>query len=213
MNDIDKRFKNIDNSKTFKHLLSSLDLKNRSVLDIGCSNGEFLRHFGKGSVGLTISHDEVKEAKERGLDVRYANIEDGNIKLEKTFDVIFANNIFEHLYSPHGFLVEVKKFLKPKGALVLGVPCFPKISLLLNFTKFRGSLAVSHINFFTKGTLKETVLRGGWNVSEVRSFHMANKFLDNLLSIIAPHFYVVATPVADFKYHEKREKELEGYKK
>lgn len=212
MTNIEKRFNRIANSKTFKNILNRFDLDNKSVLDIGCSYGEFLCHFGEKSVGLTISNDEVEYGKLKGLDIRYSNIEDWDIELDQKFDVIFANNILEHLYSPHRFLIEIKKFLKSDGILVLGVPCFPKIVSLLSLGKFRGSLASNHINFFTKNTLKESVLRAGWNVSEVRSFHVKNRILDSILGIIAPHFYVVASPVKNFEYHDKRKKELEGYK-
>ena len=211
MTDIEKRFEEVKKSNTFKNILNKFDLSNKSVLDIGCSYGEFLTHFGNESVGLTISHDEVEYGESKGLDIRYTNIENFDIKLDKKFDVIFANNIFEHLYSPHQFLIRIKKYLKDDGILILGVPVFPKIVSLLRLSKFRGSLAVSHINFFTKNTLKETVLRAGWEVSGIRSFHVENRILDRVLSIIAPHFYVVAVPKKGFEYNEKRLKELEGY--
>lgn len=211
MNNIEKRFKGVENSKTFKNILDILDLKSKTVLDIGCSYGEFLCHFGNNSVGLTVSHKEVEYGKLKGLNIKRANIEDDRIVLDQQFDVVFANNIIEHLHSPHRFLVETKKFLKSDGILVLGVPCFPKVVSLLKLRKFRGCLASNHINFFTRDTLKETVLRAGWNISEVRSFHIKNKILDHTLSIITPHFYVVATPIKNFEYNEKRRKELEGY--
>jgi SAM-dependent methyltransferase len=214
MNDkkIEKRFENVGKSKTFQNILKAYSLNKKSVLDIGSSYGEFLAHFGKGSVGLTISKEESDYGKERGLDNRYGNIEDENVPVNQKFDAIFANNIFEHLYSPHSFLIKVKKFLKDDGVLILGVPAVPKIVFLWKFSKFRGSLAHSHINFFTRQTLQKTVERGGWFVLENRSFHSKNSILDWLLNLIAPHFYVVARPDMNFSYHEKRQNELKGYK-
>lgn len=208
---IEERFHNTGKSKTFRNIVTTLNLDTKRVLDIGCSYGEFLAHFGRGSIGVTITNDEVLYGKKKGLDIRYGNIESTDFVLNETFDVIFANNIFEHLYSPHDFLCKVKKYLKPGGVLVLGVPCIPKIVSLLKLNKFRGSLAGAHINFFTRDTLIKTVERAGYNITSTRGFHFKNKIIDHLLDPIYPHFYVTGAPKPDFKYSEKRMKELAGY--
>jgi len=208
---IEKRFANIAKSKTFKNIVKIFDLDKKSVFDIGCSYGEFLSFFGKGSVGLTIHHNEVAYGKSKGLDIRYGNIESETFVLDEKFDVIFANNLLEHLYSPHSFLCDIKKFLKPDGVLILGVPCVPKVVFLYHLKKFRGSLAGAHINFFTRNTLTISVERGGWIPITTRAFHFSNKFIDHLFDPIYPHFYVVATVDPNFKYSRGRLRELDGY--
>jgi len=208
---VEKRFENASKSKTFLNKVRLFGLDKKSVLDIGCCNGENLVHFGLGSTGLTINPEEVAVGTAHGLDIRLGNIEATDFSLDQTYDVIFANNLFEHLYSPHAFLIKIKQFLKPGGILILGVPCIPKIVSLLHITKFRGSLADAHINFFTRDTLIKTVERAGWKPKETRGFHFANSFVDHLLDPIYPHFYVVASPDPDFKYSDKRLKELAGY--
>jgi 2-polyprenyl-3-methyl-5-hydroxy-6-metoxy-1,4-benzoquinol methylase len=209
----ENNFKNISRSKTFKNIIRHFDLDKKSVFDIGCSSGQFLIHFGPKSVGLTIIKDEVEYGKSKGLNVRYGNIESEDFILNQKFDAVFANNIFEHLESPHLFLRKITKYLLPNGILILGVPCIPKIVSLLRFNKFRGSLAIAHINFFTKETLLKTVERAGWKISAIRGFRFANKFIDKLLNPIYPHFYVIAKNDPNFKYSEKRLKEFEGYNK
>jgi 2-polyprenyl-3-methyl-5-hydroxy-6-metoxy-1,4-benzoquinol methylase len=209
--EIEKRFENINKSKTFGNIVKTFSLDKKLVLDIGCSYGEFLFHFGRGSTGITIVEEEVKYAKNKGLDVIYGNIESDEFTFEKKFDVVFANNIIEHLYSPHGFLIKIKDSLKPGGLLILGVPCIPKIVSLLHLNKFRGSLAVSHINFFTRDTLIKTVEQAGYEIKETRGFRFLSKITDHLLDWIYPHFYVIAMPQKDFKYPEKRLKELKEY--
>jgi SAM-dependent methyltransferase len=212
-NKIETRFKNQAKSKTFKNIISKFNLKNKSVLDIGCSYGEFLVHFGEGSLGLSISEEEVAYGKKKGLNIVYGNIEYDEVEIPGKYDVIFANNILEHLYSPHDFLIKIKRYLKEDGFLILGVPCAPTLKPLIYLDKFKGSLAVAHINFFTKYTLEKTVERAGWKVIEVGGFHFFNTSVDKLLNPIYPHFYVVARPLSEFKYHEKRIKELKGYTK
>ena len=206
-----KRFDNVSRSKTFRNIISTLNLDKMSVLDIGCSYGEFLAHFGPGSCGLTLGHDHVEYAKRHDLNVKYGNIEEGDLSIGR-FDVIFANNIFEHLNSPHKFLITIKKYLKDDGILILGVPCIPRIRSLMCLEKFRGSLASAHINFFTRETLKLTAERAGWTVFQVRGFRFASKCLDSLLNPIYPHFYVITKIDKDFVYSSKRMKDLAGYK-
>lgn len=210
--EIEKRFKNTAQSKTFENIVRTFGLDKKTVLDIGCSFGEFLINFGKNSVGITIAEDEVEYGRKKGLDIRQGNIESDDFILNEKFDVIFSNNLFEHLYSPHNFLCKIKKYLKPNGMLILGVPCIPKIVSLLRTNKFRGSLAEAHINFFTRDTLRKTIERAGYNIVTIRGFHFTDKFVDFLLNPLYPHFYVVTTPDPNFKYTEKRMKELAGYK-
>ncbi len=209
--EIANRFKNVSRSKTFRNILRLFDLDKKAVLDIGCSYGEFLIHFGKGSAGITIIPEEVSYGTSLGLDVRLGNIEADDFVLSEKFDAIFSNNLLEHLYSPHNFLIKIKSYLKSEGNLILGVPCVPKIASLSRLKKFRGSLASAHINFFTQATLLTTVERAGWKVRVIRGFHFGNKTLDKLFDPIYPHFYVVAMPDPDFKYAEKRARELKGY--
>lgn len=195
-------------STTFQNIVTAYQLRDRRVLDIGCSYGEHLVHFGKGSVGLTITEPEVMFGKEKGIDIRYGNIEDSNFKIDEKFDAIFANNIFEHLFSPHYFLYRARRILAENGTLILGVPCVPKFAFLMRIQKFRGSLSLPHINFWTSDTLRKTVERGGFRVRETRGFHFRNKVVDALFELVYPHFYCIATPIKDFVYPEKRMGEL-----
>lgn len=195
-------------SATFQNIVTAYQLRDRRVLDIGCSYGEHLVYFGKDSIGITITESEIEFGKEKGIDIRYGNIEDSNFKIDEKFDAIFANNIFEHLFSPHYFLYRARKLLKEDGVLVLGVPCVPKFAFLLRIQKFRGSLSLPHINFWTVDTLQRTVERGGLRVRETRGFHFQNKFLDALFESVYPHFYCIATPIPNFKYPEGRMGEL-----
>jgi 2-polyprenyl-3-methyl-5-hydroxy-6-metoxy-1,4-benzoquinol methylase len=208
----EQRFTAVRESRTFSNILEAFDLRNKAVLDVGCSYGEFLIHFGKESTGVTVTEDEVVYAKSKGLDVRCDNVESDSFTLEKTYDVVFANNIFEHLYSPHHFLIKIREHMNDDGILILGVPCMPVILPLVHLPKFRGSLAVEHINFFTHYTLQKTVERGGFDILDVRGFHFKNRFIDGLLKPVYPHFYVIAKPRKDFTYPKRRIKELLGYK-
>ena len=208
---IEARFNAVARSKTFQNLMQSFRLHEKAVLDVGCSYGEYLTHFGKGSVGLTVSKEEKQYGEGKGLDVRCWNIESETFNIEPDFDVIFANNILEHLHSPHKFLIKIKGYLREGGILILGVPVVPGFNQLVHVMKFRGSLAVNHINFFTRFTLVKTTERAGWKVLEARTFRFPFPSADTVLNLISPHIFTIAVIDTQFRYHEKRLKELDGY--
>jgi len=75
-NSIENRFRNVAKSKTFRNIIRRFSLDKKAVLDIGCTYGEYLKHFGRGSIGLTIIEKEIEIARSLDLDVRLGNIED-----------------------------------------------------------------------------------------------------------------------------------------
>ena len=213
IDNIQQRFNNVAVSKTFKIIRDFFKLETKKVLDLGCGYGEYLSLYGRGSLGITTTLSEVEFAQLKGLNVILGNVEElETLKIKQIFDVIWANNLFEHILSPHPFLIKLKTISDSETTLILGVPVIPKINFLLKFKKFRGSLAINHINFFTKKSLELTVERAGWKVKESKSFVFKNNFLDRIFtSIFSPHIYIVAKNIQDFKYSEKKLKEWEGF--
>lgn len=204
----DKRFPPVATSRTFNRILDSFGLRAKKTLDIGCGYGEYLVNFGRGSCGITTTAAEVEYAESKGLDIVKGNAERvDELGLADSFDAVWANNLFEHLLAPHSFLIRLKKVAGPEGLLILGVPVIPAVPAMMRLKAFRGALAVAHVNFFTRASLKLTVERAGWHVSEIRPFIFSNKALDRLASSFAPHLYVVARNSADFKYDTKKLKE------
>lgn len=208
---INQRFKNTNASRTFKRIVRVFAMHEKAVLDLGCGFGEYLTIFGKGSVGITTNMREVEEGKKRGLDIMFGNIEEmEKLNIKNKFDIVWANNFFEHILSPHAFLSKLRRVVVGETTLILGVPVVPVISLLLRVGKFRGALASNHINFFTRKTLILTVERAGWVVVDIRPYVVSYSPIDRLLGFVAPHLYVVAKCDESFRYAEKKLKEWEG---
>ncbi|MCK4553909.1 methyltransferase domain-containing protein [Candidatus Parcubacteria bacterium] len=208
MDNIQARFNQVKKSKVFNRIVEEFDLRNKKVLDLGCGYGEYLARFGAGSLGITTNMAEVDYARGHGLNAQYGNVElIDAMNLGDNYNVIWANNLFEHILSPHAFLIKLKKISTEKTLLILGVPIIPKIVFLLRLNKFRGSLASNHINFFTNKSLKLTVERAGWRIKDTRPFVLKALLLDRLLNFIAPHIYIIAQNDLSFRYPEKKIKE------
>lgn len=205
-------FEKVKKSRVFNNLITRFSLDKKAVLDVGSSGGHHLACFGPGSMGITLIDDHIESGKKRGLNIISKNVEDPNFSLDTTFDVVWANNFFEHMDAPHPFLRKMTDCINDDGILILGVPVIPWCTWLGNFKKFRGAYAHSHVNFFYRKTLIETVRAAGYEVQEARLFFMSAPLLDWVFNFIAPHMYVVATPKKDFTYGHKRILSLEGYK-
>ncbi len=193
-------------SKTFKRISEIYNLSNKRVLDIGCSTGSHMLRFGKDSVGITTNPKEVTLGKEIGRDLRLGNAErlSETLSTKENFDAIWCNNIFEHLLSPHAFLVNLKKFAHDDTLLILGTPMVPIFTSLMSFKKFRGALASAHVNFFNYNTYKYTVTYAGWKSDLMSPFISDNKIINSFFTPLSPHLYLIAKNNTSYKYHPKK---------
>lgn len=205
---MNNQLKKIKESKTFNRIVSKYKLDSKKVLDLGCGFGQYLLKFGPGSLGVTITASEIEDGQNNGLNIIGGNVESINdMGLDSDFQVIWANNLIEHLLSPHSFLIKLKAISNKETILILGVPVIPRVHALLRLKKFKGSLAINHVNFFNKKTLEKTVERAGWKIIDSKSFVFTNNFLDKIFSFISPHIYIVAINDTSFKYSIKKIKE------
>lgn len=123
-----------DNAKTLDEAqIAKLDLicrkiglkKGQRILDIGCGWGGFAKYsaekYGATVVGLTISEEQAKYAREncKGLDVEI-RVQDYR-KLDEKFDHIISIGMFEHVGPKNykKFMKIVKKNLKEDGLFLL----------------------------------------------------------------------------------------------
>ncbi len=98
-------------------------LKDLSILDIGCGGGlacEPLARLGAKVTGADADTNAIKAAKfhagQVGLDIEYLNEDAENIG--KTFDVVLALEVIEHVSDIQAFVQIVKKAVKPEGLVI-----------------------------------------------------------------------------------------------
>lgn len=106
-------------------------VKDKIVLDFGCGEGygsSILKDVAKKVVGVDVSSDVIIRAREK---YRFENLEflfvdklekKGLMFQDKTFDVVVASQVFEHLDNFDIFFKEVKRILKDDGLLILTTP-------------------------------------------------------------------------------------------
>lgn len=101
--------------------------KNRRILDIGCGFGSMLvmlKEFGD-PIGADMSIEAVKRARQKtGLTIIHGVLPEEIPLREKSFDVITAFDILEHIKDDTLAFRSVHRLLKPDGLFVLTVPAF-----------------------------------------------------------------------------------------
>jgi len=128
-------------SKTFIHPKHFLEAnpwytqylkKQDVVLDLGCGNGQSIiksAKYCKQITGVEIDPGlrKLATASFKSAGVRNAVIHGGNLEQKlklrsKQFDKVIFLDVLEHLNNRDSILKEIKRVLKPKGMLLVGVP-------------------------------------------------------------------------------------------
>jgi 2-polyprenyl-3-methyl-5-hydroxy-6-metoxy-1,4-benzoquinol methylase len=114
-----------------RRLISDI-VRDRDVLDMGCIDHtldsrrrgmwlhDHIRKAARSVLGLDYEQAEVDKLVREGYQVVAADAT--RFDLGKTFDVVVAGELIEHLLNAEGFLTSVRAHLRPEGKLVLTTP-------------------------------------------------------------------------------------------
>lgn len=140
----------VEDKKLFLDWISPIKpdfFKGKKVLDAGCGGGQLtywaLKFGAKNVVGVDISDEAIKMAKERLKGFANAKIIKGdleNLDFENEFDFVYSIGAIHHTVNPEKAFRSLVKALKPKGTLCVWV--YGDAGFLLHILKF--------IRIFTK---------------------------------------------------------------
>ncbi|MGQ0503820.1 MAG: methyltransferase domain-containing protein, partial [Myxococcaceae bacterium] len=130
------------------------------VLEVGCAHGSFSyamkTHRQCRVVGVEIDPEWAEHAKAQCEEVIVGDITqliEGPLK-ERTFDVIVAADVIEHLPHPDEVLRKLSKLLSKGGVLLASIPNVTHFSVLAELAQGRfprspeGLLDATHVQFF-----------------------------------------------------------------
>ena len=171
-----------------------------SLLDVGCSNGQFMfwaNKRGLSSSGVEINRRTADVARKNGFEVYGGFLETAPFKKE-SFDIVFLGDVIEHVNDPRALMETCRGFLKKGGLLVISTPnvdCFWSKSTFLLYRLFRipwSSLTPPHHLFqFSESNLTTLLSQSGfekekeWYVSpgrlmyELGSLHLLKRYKKN----------------------------------
>lgn len=140
----------------------------RSVLDLGAGSGfrrddwmhALIRADAAETVGVELSSEFVAGAAQRGVTLVVGDAE--SIRLNRTFDVVVAGELIEHLSCFTGLIETARAHLAPGGRFVVTTP---NAFALSNFVyRFGGRAQVhgEHTCWFCEDTLAQLLRRHGF---------------------------------------------------
>ena len=108
--------------------------RDKSVLDLGCIDHSYqmalerkenwlharIRNASKETVGLDILKEDAGELNKKGFHIVVDNVETFN--LNRTFDVVVAGDLIEHLSNVGLFLEAVSRHMHPSSLFVITTP-------------------------------------------------------------------------------------------
>lgn len=121
------------------------------LLDIGAGTGVFLKvakNQGWRVAGVEISPFACRVAKEKfNINLFRGELKNARLK-EKSFDIITAWDLIEHVENPRSLVAKAKKLLKPGGYLVLQTTTVD--SLLFQLAKILYKLSLGKFRILTE---------------------------------------------------------------
>jgi SAM-dependent methyltransferase len=168
---------------------------NIRLLEIGSSNGFFLRHLVHKWPGLSVCGSDIIDAplkalasnlRQEGTPIPLLRFDLTSCPLpDNEFDIVVALNVLEHIEDHQKALSEIYRILKPGGIFIFEVPVGPGLydsydRELLHFRRYDAS---SIDNLFTSAGLKRQCLSylgfflypPFWIIKKFRSYFEKNK--------------------------------------
>lgn len=146
-------------------------IRGGSLLDVGSGTGEVLlaaRRRGWRGHGVEPERSGAQMARDRGLEVTISTLEDSGLP-ERSFDVVSAFHVLEHIPDSRAFLRMVARWARPGGYVVVEVPNWASYQRRALAQSWPGLRPLEHLVHFTPRTLPATVRGAGLDPVTVRS--------------------------------------------
>ena len=156
----------------------------RRLLDVGCGQGNFARHFKESASVETWGVEMMSQAAGKAETVLH-RVFCGDFQTiapnmpEKYFDAIVFNDVLEHMLEPEQALNAAAPLLSPQGAVVASVPNFifwPNLRKLIMTRDFQysdtGILDRTHLRFFTQKSILRLFTSSGYIVERCEGINL-----------------------------------------
>lgn len=183
-------------------------VERREVLDVGCVGGDAggdieatsharLAKAAGFCLGIDIVPDEIERRRKEGYNAVVADAQ--TFDLGRTFDVIVAADLIEHLANPGAFLARAREHLKPGGLLAIVTPNALSLNnALKSLAGLRVRVNPEHTCWYDRTTLRQLLARFGFApVEEYWQDYQEHPLTALVLRFrknLAAHFIVIARP-------------------
>lgn len=163
-------------SKVRHEMLKYMPVGTKRILEVGCGNGCLGEEIKKNAEveiwGIEMMEDEAESAKKVLDKVFVGKCEDFLNELpDNYFDVIYFNDVLEHLFDPYSLLSSIKNKLSPKGVVISSIPNMRyhnelRKLLIKKDWKYEqhGVMDFTHMRFFTQKSIRRMYEDAGYSV-------------------------------------------------
>lgn len=159
------------------------------VLDVGCGRGAQLalfREMGWETVGVDVSDEAAQQAEAKGIPVVLGDLL--TVDLPKAhFDLAIMTHSLEHLHAPGPTLDRIRELLRPGGVVQVTVPNFGSLGARLFGPHWYSLELPRHLTHFTPRTLREILVRRGFEVVRLRHYQTRGTLRGSLKYLLAEH--------------------------
>lgn len=181
----------------------------KTVLDVGCGEGSFAYQLKQKhqteTWGIEYMPEHAKLAEDKLDKVMSGPCEDYIEGLpDQYFDVIYFNDVLEHLVDPYWVLEKMKSKLTNQGIIISSIPNMryhkPFVDLVLNKNweyKDSGIMDRTHLRFFTKKSIVNMYQDLGYTVVKHEGINKTKSIKPYLYNIL---FLFTATDMFYVQY-------------
>lgn len=148
-------------------IINNIKLKNKinkynSVIEIGCSDGYFLKYLKKAGLSELIGIDpSVKKTGKKDGILFIKDFVCNKIKLSTKVELIFGIDVFEHIENINNVFDFCRNNLKRKGELIFSIPNTPAALNVGDPSIFLHE----HVHYFTKSSLSYLLNKFGFTIT------------------------------------------------
>jgi len=98
----------------------------KKLLDVGCGIGTItleLQKKGFQVTGIDFSEVAIDKCLQSGLDVILSDVDKDGLKFpDRSFDIVWAGDVIEHVFDPIFLFEEIARVLKNDGLVIMSIP-------------------------------------------------------------------------------------------
>ncbi|MDQ3493120.1 MAG: class I SAM-dependent methyltransferase, partial [Chloroflexota bacterium] len=142
-----------------------------SLLDVGCGTGEFAGAAARNGWAVQAVEPEGTAAemtRSRGVQVRTSTLEASGLA-ERSYDVVSAFHVLEHLPDSPGFLRTLARWARPGGFVAVEVPNYRSAARMRLGAGWVHLRPLEHVVYHQPATLRDAFERAGLEPVAIRT--------------------------------------------
>lgn len=149
-----------------RRLVTTYDLRNKDIIEIGCGKGDFLRLLADAGNNRCLGFDPSFDPHRNGLSnrsERFALVQDEYTEKYSSCpaDFIVCRQVLEHIAEPRRFLKTIRRAIGDKPQVVVFVEVPNVMFTLKDFGIW--DLIYEHCGYFTAASLRRLFVETGFN--------------------------------------------------